>query len=291
MAKGRWRGGAGALAATLVALASLGCVAACSGSSGTHRSPKNSSASQTAQALQLVGLWDLTSVRLSGGPGDAPQVVRFGGEGDLTIVRRCGVLRGRWAATNDGALITVVDPGRACKAAGQPPWIQFAWRYRLSGDALTVINSQGGTQASLVRSKGHQDAANGLATQSGSTPSPSASLQRRLLAGPPSLPTGTRPVTAPDQIGGVWDPSGSSGGQGIQFLSNSYSLERDSDCALGAFAYGSLGMVAWLPADPACHPAGVVDWLSRAARIGIDGGKLALIDSSGHMLGELQRRA
>jgi hypothetical protein len=227
-------------------------------------------------------------------PDELPEVVRFGGSpDDFADFRRCGVVTGRWRATEGGALVVVLPTkSRYCSGPGifpQQPWMDFTSAYRFSGSRLLLLNDEGSVQAYLQPAK-PPAAGKGATAALLAPPAPTAALDA-MVSTPAPLPSGMTPVVKPNQAGGSWLPPGAtSSDDGLSLLGNHY-LGAFRSCALvGQMAYDSTGVFVSLgEARGSCDALPLHSWLSAATRLGLDHDKLAFVDRNGHVLGELRR--
>lgn len=279
----------------LVALIVAGAAASCSSGKPTgHPAAAASPSTATAHAAKrLVGFWQVMSGQLIA-PDELPEVVRFGGSpDDFADFRKCGVVTGRWRATEGGALVVYLPfTSTYCSGPGkypQQPWMDSTSAYRFSGSHLLLLNDEGAVQAYLRPAK--PPAADPGATAALLAPPAPTTALDDMLSAPAPLPSGMTPVVKPYQAAGYWLPPGStSSDDALSLLGNHY-LGTFGSCALvGQMAYDSDGVFVSLgEARGNCDALPLHRWLSAATRLGLDHGKLAFVDRGGHVLGELRR--
>ncbi|MDQ1685927.1 MAG: hypothetical protein QOC82_2664 [Frankiaceae bacterium] len=282
----------------VIAVLLAGLMASCSaGTPARHpvarTTPSSAAAGHTAE--RLVGFWRVMSGRLIA-PGELPEVVRFGGSpDDFADFRNCGVVTGQWRATEGGALVASVPfKTKYCSGAGQygsPPWIDFTWGYRFSGSHLLLLNNEGDVQAYLQPAE-PPTGGKGATAALLSPPTPTAALDATLST-PAPLPNGMTAVVKPTQASGTWLLPGQKPGEdGLSLLGDAYLGSFASCVVTGQFAYDTTGFfVAAGNSRGDCDSLPLRSWLSAATRLGLDHGKLAFVDRTGRVLGELLRHS
>lgn len=218
--------------------------------------------------------------------GELPEMVQIeGSPQDFVITRGCGVVKGTWRATDGGAFVAWTDPGvQTCDTkttASDPAWEEFAWGYRLAGNELEFRSQDGTVEAVMAR-------------VSTTAPPVSAELSDALTT-PAPVPHGLTPVTKPNQASDVWVPlSGPTSGHELSLLLNNYLGLFDTCKIAGRFTYDPTGVFIHAGSQTpgsGCASVPVAGWIDRATRLALDNDKLAFVDRSGHMLGELRRES
>jgi hypothetical protein len=278
----------------LLGMAVMLSLAAC----GTATSPAGppGGTGQT-DPLGLVGLWTVRDAA-----GEEPGTVLRLGD-DLTLWKNCGHLNGVWRADASGQFLTWVAGGSGkCFRGGQdvtaavPDWLAQSGGYRADGADRLLLDRGGRTVARLVaggRPKVDPDTVASLAEP----PVVTAELRRR-LAPPRPLPATLRPATAAELVG-RWVPADRSGSPrsprppSVTFRSDgSWGGSDGCNGQGGAWSVGAAGVLL-AGSGPqtliGCNNVDVGGWLVSAARVGVDGTELVLLDRAGHEVGRLRR--
>jgi len=281
-------------------------VAACgTGTAGGPEQP-GPPASAPGDPVDLVGLWTVREAA-----GEEPGAILRLGEG-LSLWRSCGHLDGSWRATAEGLFIDLVFGGSGACYHGPdsvPDWLRQAAGYRADGPDRLLVDRGGSTVARLV--PGGRPKVDADTAPSEGEPPVLTDAQRRMLAPAAALPAGLQPAAAADLVGrwvpgdrpdvrtprsphvtfaadGDWTGSDGCNGQGGRWLAG----------PAGSFVAvaGPQTLMACVPitgpADataPGVHaPVDVGSWLTAAARAGLAGDQLVLLDRSGRELGRLR---
>jgi hypothetical protein len=256
------------------------------------RTAPPSTPAAAADPAGLVGLW-----RVIGAAGEQDGAILRLADGQLSIWRDCGVLGGGWRADPAGNFLGSVDSSSGrCRLGSdpQPGWLSRVARFRTAGAGRLLLDPAGGTVARLLpgtRPAHRPD----IADSESAPPVVTAELRRRLAPAAP-LPAGLRAATAAE-LARRWVPAD---GAGAGSPRPPYAeLKPDgtwsgSDGCNGqggrwaAGADGALLAVAGAQTAIGCNGVDVGSWLAEAARAGLAGDELVLLDRSGRELGRLR---
>lgn len=193
----------------MLAVALVGGATGCASSDASDASPSATpSAAPTfvvAAPAELVGTWRVTA---QGEP--ASTAVQFGA--DITMLRDCGVLKGNWRATPEGAFAGRLHE-RSESCGGPPPnvigvadaetplWMTTAASLGREAGGLVLLDRSGVVTARLTRTAAEE--ADGATTLLGADPAPESGAPNVITL--PAPPAGLAvPIVA--NLAGSWRP-------------------------------------------------------------------------------------
>lgn len=291
-----------ALTVATAALTACGSEQVSTPGAGSTTSPSTTAPSGTTEPVEptgphsaprgLVGLWQVSR---AGEP--AGTVLRLSAD-QLSLVRPCGVLSGDWAADTDGTLLThVTDGPAACRTGTEltPGWLVPPGGVKPDGKGGWLVNDREGTVvAQLTRTRDvtlPPGADQGLATP----PTLDADAERRLAPAVP-LPTGLEAATS-RSIAGAWGPAKATSKSGqpatLQLQDSGEWVGTDGcNTTKGRWTTGSDGRVLVTGGASTmigCDNVPLPLWWQDAARAGLDGEQLVLLDAQGKEIARLVR--
>lgn len=229
-----------------------------------------------AEPLDLVGLWQVEAA-LIGEPGR----LRLDAE-ELELIRPDGSVHGSWGALPD---TFVADTWAATVSGGhipRPDWLVGVHPYVLTTDGgWQILDEDGEVLATMTPADGEE--------------APEVTEEvRRALREPAALPEGLD-IPAAEDLLGRWVPAGETfeTDPHVEMLDDA--TWRGSDGCNGAGGLWALGEEGRLltTAGPmtaiGCAGAAVGSWLAQAARAGVDGDELVLLDRDAAELARLAR--
>jgi hypothetical protein len=256
-------------------------VTSATGTPSPTASPTPSTAPSSSTALGrdarlLVGWW---RVATSAGQADLGL-----GEDGRVVVASCSS-DVTWAASPTG-LFVAASYGYDGGCSGQRPdlrWLEGAFAFAVSTDRLLLVDASGTAVARGTREQppsGHE----------AFTVPPG--LKAR-LADAKQLPQGVRPVTA-TQLQRRWVPKGQYSGGGKAFVTfgkdRAWTGSDGCNGAGGRYGFGDFGEVvsiAGASTQIGCQNSPAPQWVTKARRLGLVEGVLALYDGNATLLGRL----
>jgi hypothetical protein len=244
----------------------------------------------------LIGVWHLR------GTDEAPGTVLRVDAAELSLWRSCGALYGSWRAdtglfvadagqVSDGSCATAHDTALTLR----PAWLAATTGFRADGDSRVLLDDEGAVTARLDPATGSPPA-DGSRSPFSDPPVVDARA-RQAFAVPRPLPTGLRPATRTTLVG-RWVPDGAEAVQRpkVPFLrldaDGSWTSSDGCNGSMGRWTAGSDGRVLATSGASTligCHNVPVDAWWSGAARAGLDGTTLVLLDAEGDELARLSR--
>ncbi|MET8911543.1 hypothetical protein [Micromonospora sp. NPDC004551] len=262
----------------------------------------------TTDPVALIGNWTVTA---DGGDGGVLRLAPSD-QGDLMWFDRCGVSMGTWRADAGGLFVADLSgrsrsdrPGCPSDPRQGPDWLPRAAAFRTAGDTPILLDDRGRQVARLAPGGRPTPGPNLLPAlaeppvvtpevrralapadplPAGLTPADRAALLGRWVPvvarrSGPAVPGGDRrggptPAYVELRDGGAWRGSDGCNGQGGRWT---------------AGAAGALLATAGPSTLIGCENVPVAGWLSTAARAGLDGDVLVLVDARGTETERLRR--
>lgn len=301
----------GALALAVAALAACGTPGGAGAASPSSRTPAPTGPSSTAPGggpddrpdpVGLIGLWWVEDA--TGQPAGERSVLRLAAD-DLSWWRECGVAFGTWRAAPG---LLVLDAGRGAvgrcpvterPGAGPSPatsWLERTARFERDGPGWRLLDAAGREQARLR--PGATLAPRPDVDASLTTVPTADAAARAALAEPAPLPAGLRAAAAA-QVVGRWSGASSSSrtparpaaGAKPPFLlvapDASWSGWDGCNGASGRWLVGDGGrllVTAGASTAIGCAGLDLPGLWATAARAGVDGRQLVLVDAAGREL-------
>lgn len=292
-----------AVVIVLSALALTACGSSVAPGSGASSPTTSSSASSsTSPSVQdptrLVGSWTV-----SGATGAEPGAVLRIAE-DLSLWQSCGYLMGGWRASGTGLFAANLDGGDGgCIGTSRnptPAWLRSAAGYRVDGDGIALLGTDGAVVARLSPGGRPTPGPNlmpSLADPPVLDPQLRAALTATAGAGP--IPTTLKPATRADLLG-TWVtvlPRPSSRlthdvVPGITFRDDgSYSATDGCNGTAGGWSAEAGSIVATSGASTliGCDNIDVAQFVATASWAALDDGVLVLLKADGTETGRLRR--
>jgi hypothetical protein len=197
--------GATAMLLALVAFAATGCGSSEASSTSTPATPSAAPTFVAAAPAELVGTWRVAAA------DEAPTTaVQFGS--DITLLRDCGIFKGNWRATAEGAVAARLS--ERSESCGGPPanvigvadavtpvWMTSAASLGREAGGLVLLDRSGVVTARLTRVAA--DEADGATTLLGADPAPESGTPNVITL--PAPPAGLAvPIVA--NLAGNWRP-------------------------------------------------------------------------------------
>lgn len=289
------------LAAVLVA----GCAAGeGTGSPGSPRSPSRTPTAPTERGTPSPPPADLDPIGLVGSwrvvaRGEDPGAVLQLGD-DLELWRRCGLARGAWRVGEDGLFLGHLHGSSRCPPsdpeAHDQTWLARVATFRIEGAGSLLLDRDGQVVARLL--PGGRPTPDPLAlAELAKPPVLTGRLRARLQQSAAPVPRRFTPALH-DRLVGRWVPADGRGSASprppfVQLTSDGAWRGSDGcNVQYGRWAAGRGGTlltVSGPQTEMGCDGAGIGSWLYAAARAGLDGEALVLLDASGAETGRLRR--
>jgi hypothetical protein len=208
---------------------------------------------------------------------------------DGFVVHPCGESNVGWAASPTG-LFVASGYGGDGSCYEQPPrpdltWLESAGAFAVSKDHLLLVDGAGTPVARGVREQPPGDR----------KPFALTPALRTRLADSTQLPQGVRPITA-KQLQRRWVPKGNDAGNGKAYVvfakDRLWSGSDGCNGAGGRYSFGDFGELLTTTGPQTligCDTSPAPDWVSRARRLGLVDGALAVYDAKAVLLGGLYR--
>lgn len=270
------------LAAAVVA---AGLLAGCGAGSTPDHVVAVPTPTVSADPMALVGMWKLQV------DGKDAGVLRVAEE--MTLFQDCGGLEASWEASHDGGFIAFNAGGSSSCYTGNvpqlPTWVHAARGFRVDGDTRVLVDEAGRTLVTLLPGGKPRIPSTMSAEYYSTVPTPSAQLAKR-MAEPAPLPSAltaatettlTRRWQAPDNAKAYLEfhaDASFSGSDGCNGEGGRWSLGPSGELLTVSGGHTLIG----------CGNSQAGSWLAAAARAGIDGDQLVLLDADAHELGRLR---
>jgi hypothetical protein len=272
------------------AVAALACVlAACAaqpggGAQGPGGGPQAPPVSVQVDPVELIGTWAVED------PSGTDQGVIRLSPADFRWWSECGRIWGTWKANPAGMWVGYgfASSGPGCDP-GTPDWMARAVAFRPGPEGVNLIDVDGEVTARLRPGATPPPDPN-LAPSKATPPEVTDEVRERYTP-PADLPSGLDPADSAALIG-RWRPA-DRGGRAFVELEADGSWRGSDGCNSegGRWVAGPDGLllaVQGISTLIGCDNVPVGGWLVRAARAGLDGDDLVLVDRAGAEIGRLR---
>lgn len=234
--------------------------------------------------VELIGIWAVAD------PAGTDQgVIRIAPDG-FSWWPECGHIAGTWRANPAGMWVGYVHSwGPGCDPTDTPGWMARAVAFRPGPAGVDLIDVDGETTARL-RPGATPPPGPGVAPSEVAPPEVTDEVRDR-YAPPADLPSGLAPADSAALVG-RWRPADQGAGAFVQ-LDPDGSWHGSDGCNQqgGRWVAGQDGLllaVSGFSTLIGCDNVPVGSWLTQAARAGLDGDDLVLVDRAGAQVGRLR---
>lgn len=284
---------AGVVALLLSGCASQPPASAPSPPSATDPAAETTAPTEPPDALRPVGLIGLWRVE---GVNEEPGAILRLDVRDVSLWRECGTVWGDWRADHSGLFVAYMYAwSGACGDADEavPAWLHEVAGFRVDGEVTLLIDATGATVARLLHGE-RPEVPDTVSEQEAERPRVTAET-RAALKPAAALPQDLTPA-GEDELSGRWVPVRHAAGPDPAFVEfNTDGTWQGSDgCNAqgGRWAAGPDGALLATTGGSTligCNNIDIGSWLADAARAGLDGDELALLDTDGDVTGQLRR--